>query len=159
MNDSFLNRNDIDVNYPMVAIAVISFIFCYIFFCILQKGPSSFNQRFIKKCRKDGTYTQGYAVSSQFIRGDDESSSHTRRSHKRRVKYEYEVDGNIYHKTLTFSSGGHVSVRYPSTITIFYKKNNPKRAAVAQGQAKVGSYLLAFVIPVILTFITYFITK
>ncbi|MBQ8724560.1 MAG: hypothetical protein IJY74_02670 [Oscillospiraceae bacterium] len=47
-----------------------------------------------------------------------------------------------------------------NTIDVnYYKKGNPKRAAVPQGQAKVGSYLLAFIIPVILTFVTYFITK
>lgn len=159
MNDSFMNRNNIEVNTPMVIVAVVSFIFCYVFFCILQKGPKSFNQRFIAKCRKENSYTQGYAVSSTFIRGDDESSSHMRRADKRKVRYEYTVDGQRFYKTFTFSDGGRAGVKYPQNITIFYNKNNPRKCAVSQGQAKVGSYLLAFFIPVALTFLTYVLTK
>lgn len=138
-----------------VPLAFGTFVFCYVYFCILRKGPASPNKRFVEKCRNAGTYTTGRVHSYKRRRGVRRSTNSNERADKFYVKYEYEVDGIRYYKTLRFLAKGTVWADYPDEITIYYKGSNPRRSAANEGEN--GTILIGFLLTGFFTVVSMFL--
>lgn len=100
-----------------------------------NKKGSKKNQ-FIESAKKKGCVTQGVAVSSKFQAGIRGHSNPTLRADSRTVKYEYRVDGKVYHKEMTFQSPGLTHVRYPDAVTVYYDRSNPRKAICPEEATK-----------------------
>lgn len=104
-------------------IAFINFLILgYLFIKKVIKGES-WKSKLIEEGSKNNCYTEAIAI--------DNDSSYLYRRTKNSivfVKYEYEVNGKKYYKKLGFKYYGSL-LDYPYKITVYYKKNNPRKAA------------------------------
>ncbi len=95
----------------------------------LFKKDKGYRHKFISKAEKEGCFRSAKCIKTT-IRGNsfDSSKSQFIRNKAYFVTYEYEVDGQRYHKTLEYQDIGSVSCRYPVEVTVYFDKKNPKKA-------------------------------
>ena len=140
-----------DVNVSDTALVIILLgVIVGIIISILIYKTKTLNERFVEKCRKCGTSTRAEAVKTRTFykdRGDNARDGFA----KFIITWEYTVNGKIYKKTTLEQSndgrGGHEFYR-----TIYYDKNNPRKAQFAKTKTPVFGCLtgIVFVITVIL---------
>lgn len=124
-------------------------VFIYLFMKKIIKGES-WKTNLIEKASKNNCFTQATCIDRKLHLGNDDSGNGTFKNDRMKVKYEYQVNGRKYYKKLNFQSPGCVSVNYPYTITVYYKKNNPKKAVCKNEiqQTKETGCLIVFIVTI-----------
>lgn len=89
-------------------------------------------QKFIEKAKEDGNYATATLVKSKLRHGTDDLGD-TFRHDRMKCIYEYQVDGVVYKKKLTFESPGLVSIRCPHTVTVYYNSKKPSKG-ICEGE-------------------------
>lgn len=99
-------------------------------------GGANRRHRFIENAKRTGCYTVGECVDSKLQFGNPDSSSLHMRSNSLKVKYKYQVDGISYYKSMTFQDPGKVCIDFPISVTVYYDRNNPKKAICPEEATK-----------------------
>lgn len=110
-------------------IAFVAAVIGFIFFLIryFSKKPTKI-QRFAEKAKENGCVQTAQAVSRRVNAGTGDISDPERMHTKVFVKYSYVVNGKDYIKSVMYKKGWSTSTDYPFEITVYYDKNNPKKA-------------------------------
>ncbi len=147
-------NNEINVSNTALAVIMAGVVLGIILSIILNKRKT-LNERFVEKCRREGSCTRAEEIKSiKFF----ESGRDTQRARTYRyiVLYEYHVNGRTYRKTQLVQASGIGSYdRYP---TIYYDKNNPGKAKFAKGKSPVFGCMtgIAFAVAVMFLAIRFF---
>ena len=125
--------------------------------------------KFIETSKKNGCVTTGVCVDMEYLVGDSDANTMKDRSGAIAVKYQYQVDGIIYHKHLLFRNPGSRQIDYPNMITIYYAKERPKKVITSvEWPAVTSKYnpgrrqhalLISFGLWFVLTMIVFWILK
>ncbi len=106
-----------------------------IFMIFLVKGyadlfrtKKSKKEIFMDRAKERGDFVEAVKCKSWIKPGDRNSNKQSRRTPTYIVTYEYFVGGERYTKTLHFQSPGMAGCDYPGKITVYYDRNNPKKA-------------------------------
>lgn len=150
--------NTVEVSNSTVIVTIIGGVVGILLSILVYKLKSP-KELFIERCKRDGSVVQATAVKSTFIRGDDESTSHNKRANRKRVRYEYVVNGRTYHKTFTYQAGGRASVHYPNTITLYYRSGNPRIAIRAVHKSPAPGCLLGLLVMLGAMLISHFVLQ
>lgn len=138
--------DEINVSYTALAVTMLGVLIGIILSIVLYKRKT-LNERFVEKCRREGCSTRAEAVKTRTFY---EHASHEarNRSSKYFVTYEYIVNGRTYRKTsLEQANNGHGN--YDHYRTIYYSKNNPKKARFAKQKSPAGGCLTGFMFAVV----------
>ncbi|MGM9603114.1 MAG: DUF3592 domain-containing protein [Faecousia sp.] len=109
-----------------VAIVISTILSCWYYKSVMKRGSQK--QRFIETAKKKNCVTNAEYVDSIVIFGNRDSKDYNRSHSRIRVEYEYYVDGQKYTKDIVYQNLGGVSIRYPTTITVYYDPANPRKA-------------------------------
>lgn len=105
---------------------VVGFILLVRGYIRLFSKNKSWKEKIMEKAKIRGDFTTARCVKTTIRRESyDASESDFLRNRLYIVKYEYEVEGKKYYKTLTYQNPGSVSCQYPVEITIYYDSKRP----------------------------------
>ena len=142
-------NNEVNVSNTALGVIAIGVVIGIILSILINKRKT-LNERFIEKCRKEGSYTRAEEIKSiRFF----ESGRDTQRVRTYRyiARYEYNVNGKTYRKTQVVQA--HRIGTYERYPTIYYDKNNPTKARFAKGKSPVFGCLTGIVFAIAIMFI------
>ena len=141
--------NEIEVSNTALVVIFIGTIVGIILSIVLYKRKT-LNERFIEKCRKEGCTARAEVVRKRTFY-DDAGYHPANKDSKFFLTWEYTVNGKIYRKK-TFEQATGNWGRHDYYRTIYYRKNNPRKARFAKGKSPVFGCLtgIIFLIAVIL---------
>lgn len=123
----------------LCGVAVIAF---YIINALIR--GNSKGKKFVEKAQKNGCVTTGKEIKHTY-RGGMFGGDATEARSIETVTYSYLVNGKEYRKKVVYS-GMSADIDYPTTVQIYYNKNNPSIAFTAEEtskekQGQVGCYI------------------
>lgn len=141
--------NELNISDTAVVMAIIGAVIGVIISIVLCKRKTR-NERFIQKCKNEGTSTTAVVVKTiSFIgnRGDNARNG----SEKFILKWKYTVAGKTYKKT-TFEQATDWRGYHDNYRTIYYKKSNPRKAQFANASSPVLGCLTGIIFWIIVIF-------
>ncbi len=118
-----------------VMLPVVCGIVVFILNMIRTYKSRSRGQRFIEKARQNGCTVQAIRVDTWTVAGREDSQSMEGKYPTLWALYLYRVNGKKYTRRLGTKIGpGDRNYVHPQTITIYYKKGNPRKA-ITTGEA------------------------
>lgn len=143
-------NNDINVSGTALVIILLGIVVGIIISIVIYKGKT-LNERFVEKCRKHGTVTRAEAIKTRTFykdRGDNARDGFA----KFIITWQYMVNGKIYKKT-TLEQSNNGRGGYEVYRTIYYEKNNPRKAQFLKAKSPVLGCLTGIIFWIIVIFL------
>lgn len=143
-------NSDINVSDTALVFILLGVVVGIIISIVIYR-TKTLNERFVEKCRKYGTSTRAEAIKTRSFykdRGDNARDGFA----KFIMTWEYTVNGKTYKKTtLEQSNNGRGGCEFYRTI--YYDKNNPRKAQFAKTKTPAFGCLTGFIFVVVVMFL------
>lgn len=114
----------------MVVPAMLGIFACIAYNIIICIWIRNSKKNFIEKAKKKDCVVEARYVKRSILAGRNDCGA-SDQFDRAAVTYEYFVKGKRYTKKYLYNSEGSSVVNYPTRLTLYYKKNNPRKAITA----------------------------
>ena len=138
-----------------VMITFISFVISVVISLVFYIFVSKRNTVLFERAKSSGCVVIGRVVNVSHSLGTGNiEHSDANRENSVKVTYEYVVNGKSYKKKFVYTANGRGTVDYPSSLTFYYDKGNPKRVFIPSSKRFSSFIKLSLLLFVVCMFIS-----